>query len=545
MDFATKDKPEHTQGGRREGGAGVTAAPSVQMERGAGASLRGLSFAEQVQRMTPPENAAPVQREEANPGAAPSGPKLRKGDKGPDVIALQNKLNAAGATPPLVPDGDFGNKTRTAVIAFQSVNKDDKGVPLSPDGVVGPATWGALNAKAGGGPAPTPTPTPTPGGGGGASGGGSGGGGAPPETATLTNPMFAGDAKLLEVVQGKKTISSGKGTHLTKVQTALMNLGYDLPIFGADGGWGGETVEALGQFQANVVGARTGVLDKATMEALDKHAVSTQVEKTLRYGELFKDGLLDFTVGVGYDEDGYFDSEIDEIREGMSGDLGLSPGSAADAKKFYDKAGMPMPSAGGGEYFIKEAAFEYNGQPINVLVRLVTYQDPEAKKAFLEAMQNSDVSLYTGHGRYGSGPDFDHKEKGAGNIWVNPDQTVKDSGTAGMYHKLEAGGAKKNELQTISFDKKYKVWFFDGCNTSHYLKPIRQNKTIDPSKTDVFGWGDEIATSTTDVDVLTFIRGLMKQKSAQQIIKDLNKANNVTDPKHGLHGEGLGDNPNA
>jgi hypothetical protein len=194
---------------------------------------------------------------------------------------------------------------------------------------------------------------------------------------------------------------------------------------------------------------------------------------------------------------------------------------------------------------MKEAALTHNNQPINVLVRLVTYKDPEAKKAFMEAMQNSDVSLYTGHGRYGSGPDFDHKTKGEGNIWINPDQSVKDSGTAGMYHKLEEQGAQKNALQNVSFDKKYKVWFFDGCNTTHYMRSIRQNKTIDPQKTDVFGWGTEVAVDTTNVDVIMFIQSLMKQKSAKQIITDLNRANRVTDPKTGLHGEGLGDNPNA
>lgn len=517
------------------------------------AALRGKSYDEQVQMMAP----AAVQMEGATPPAA-AGPTLRKGSKGDEVVRLQKLLNAAGASPQVVPDGDYGGKTVTAVTAFQSTHKDDKGKPLSPDGVCGGGTWAALIAATGGQTT----------GGGGAPGSGSGGqtsgggqtnaggtttgqttgggaSGTPPAPTKLTNPMFAGDALLNEVLAGKRTIASGAGDHIKKVQTALMNLGYDLPIYGADGSWGGEAKVALIQFQNASGVAATGVLDKDTMAALDKNAVAKAVEKTLKYGELFKDGLLDFTVGVGYDEDGNFDSEIDEIKARLESEIGLAKGSAGDAKKMYEKAGMSMPSAGGGDYYLKEGALQYQGKPINVLVRLVTYKDPEAKKAFLQAMQDSDVALYTGHGRYGSGPDFDHKEKGAGNIWINPDQTVKDSGTAGMYHKLEAGGAKKNEIQTISFDKKYKVWFFDGCNTMHYMKSIRQNKTIDASKTDVFGWGQEISTSTTDVDVLAFIQGLMKQQSAKQLIDNANKNNGVLDPKHGLHGEGLGDNPNA
>ena len=124
---------------------------------------------------------------------------------------------------------------------------------------------------------------------------------------------------------------------------------------------------------------------RATMAALDKSAPTQAVEKTLRYGELFKDGLLDFTVGVGYDEDGMFDSEIVAIKNELQSTLGLNPGSAGDAKKMYEKAGMTMPASGGGDYYIKEAALTHNNQPINVLVRLVTYKDPEAKKAFTAA----------------------------------------------------------------------------------------------------------------------------------------------------------------
>lgn len=68
----------------------------------------------------------------------PSRPTLRKGSKGPDVADLQTLLNRRGYTPRLVADGDFGNKTDTAVRWFQGRNR------LTVDGVVGPATWRAL-----------------------------------------------------------------------------------------------------------------------------------------------------------------------------------------------------------------------------------------------------------------------------------------------------------------------------------------------------------------------------------------------------------------
>ncbi|MFH9859550.1 peptidoglycan-binding protein [Streptomyces sp. NPDC017202] len=66
-----------------------------------------------------------------------SDPVLRKGDSGPSVIRLQNDLNTHGYSVGQV-DGIFGNKTDAAVRQFQS----DHG--LSVDGIVGSATWNAL-----------------------------------------------------------------------------------------------------------------------------------------------------------------------------------------------------------------------------------------------------------------------------------------------------------------------------------------------------------------------------------------------------------------
>jgi hypothetical protein len=61
---------------------------------------------------------------------------LTTGDRGPDVVALQRRLNQLGAQ--LTTDGIFGTSTRAAVMAFQA----SKG--LRADGAVGPRTRDAL-----------------------------------------------------------------------------------------------------------------------------------------------------------------------------------------------------------------------------------------------------------------------------------------------------------------------------------------------------------------------------------------------------------------
>lgn len=64
-------------------------------------------------------------------------PLLKLGSVGQDVIELQQKLEKKGFLPGAI-DGDFGENTRQAVIAFQ------RSVGLKDDGIVGTNTRTAL-----------------------------------------------------------------------------------------------------------------------------------------------------------------------------------------------------------------------------------------------------------------------------------------------------------------------------------------------------------------------------------------------------------------
>ena len=64
----------------------------------------------------------------------------QRGDKGAEVIVIQNLLNLRGITNMHV-DGIFGAKTEAGVKAFQKL------VGIYPDGKVGAKTWPALTSK--------------------------------------------------------------------------------------------------------------------------------------------------------------------------------------------------------------------------------------------------------------------------------------------------------------------------------------------------------------------------------------------------------------
>ena len=68
------------------------------------------------------------------------GTPLRRGSTGPNVVTLQVALNRIAQNYPAIPkiasvDGIFGSRTEATVKAFQRI------FGLSPDGIVGPATW--------------------------------------------------------------------------------------------------------------------------------------------------------------------------------------------------------------------------------------------------------------------------------------------------------------------------------------------------------------------------------------------------------------------
>ena len=68
------------------------------------------------------------------------GSPLRVGSTGPSVVVLQVSLNRISQSYPAIPkipvvDGIFGNQTEAAVRAYQQIFN------LTPDGIVGPATW--------------------------------------------------------------------------------------------------------------------------------------------------------------------------------------------------------------------------------------------------------------------------------------------------------------------------------------------------------------------------------------------------------------------
>ncbi len=123
----------------------ATRSAVVDFQRAAGIGVDGIvgpvtwgRLDAGVDRPDPDPDPDPDDDQDPNPNPD-RDPMLRRGDTGPAVRSVQERLSALGYWLPAV-DGRFGSGTHHAVVALQ------KAAGLSRDGVVGPRTRAALDA---------------------------------------------------------------------------------------------------------------------------------------------------------------------------------------------------------------------------------------------------------------------------------------------------------------------------------------------------------------------------------------------------------------
>jgi peptidoglycan hydrolase-like protein with peptidoglycan-binding domain len=350
----------------------------------------------------------------------------------------------------------------------------------------------------------------------------------PPQTLTCASPTAQQKARafvdpaLRDVASGKTELAkNAKGPAVGKMQEALQTAGYKLPRFGADGKFGDETVKALKKFQTDHCLKDTGRLDKQTMEQLS--IASTKFPK---YDKLFADGKLNTTIAVGYDEpeknqDGWHKTTTKEVIGGLTkrGYTQLDPDKAATDKSMAERfkaAGIDPADAKTNQLQVFTKTFKYNGKDVTSVVKLVTPDTPQAKDKFAKAMGESEMVIYAGHGRYGSGPDFDDIKSPKGNFVIGK--------------PYEAGHVTLNkgqtDLQKTAMSKDYQLMLFSGCTTSHYLDDLRavpgkDNKNLDLVVSNEVTYWDKYGGNA-----LQMLDGVTKGESINEIkagLEDTNK----------------------
>jgi len=199
------------------------------------------------------------------------------------------------------------------------------------------------------------------------------------------------------------------------IQRELVRLGLYNPTYGINGKLG--TNSKAGLTEAFGGDAWQG-LDAATvlsqLKAAKPMAGGKKGQHQFRWGEMFKDGLLDMTLGVGFDEGGWNEGAIKAFEKILTG-----YGFIKDSNKAFEllrRAGRVMAPHSFGDFFVKENAISYAPpigpvRNVNAVIRLVASADgsrgEDVADAYKQGLAKSDIAYYSGHARYGSGPDFD------------------------------------------------------------------------------------------------------------------------------------------
>lgn len=390
------------------------------------------------------------------------------------------------------------------------------------------------------------------------------------EPQTLTNPRFSGMEALTQILNGdiEELTRRQNGDAVQAVQQALFDMGYPLPRYLVDGRIGDETHEAIRRFREDH-GLPDGTqFDSAAMSALDQSApASGQTSgRTLDYSRLLQDNRLTITVAVGYDENGIHHSKIDEFVAFMLG-MGFSGEMGED----------------GIGTFLKMHTFAYEdpqqGQSVQheveIRVRMITPSTPDASGEFEQGLNDDDITIYSGHARYGTGPDFDDKESPAQNFVIGVGSALHESGVLeappgenaswyrGHRHMERVLDQRANDLERMTregdFDPdQYRVWFFNACSTIHYLDELRNpdvSQGLDRENLDIIGTRSSIYGGVSMDVVRSFLTSVLSMQTMDQLMAGMqgevdqyveegrDQGYRMEDSDNQFFTDGFGDNP--
>ncbi len=282
-----------------------------------------------------------------------------------------------------------------------------------------------------------------------------------------------------------------RGPAVRRAQELLLHAGFALPRYGPDGDFGAETAAALAKFQRRERLSPSGRFDDATLRALEAAPAPSP-----DYDALFSDGVVRGVLAVGFDETAAHEPEIRAVHDGLEA-RGYRPVTAdARARLGLDDAGRYV------------TLTTTRGE---IVLELIDAQTPHAKERFAAALRRDELVLYGGHGRYGSGPDFDDLRSPAGNFVIGA--------------PFEPGHVTlgPNDLRAAPLTSGYQLMFFDGCNTFRYLDDLR---AVKPAATlDVLGSTTELYWHVTARNMLSLLDGVTRGDDVEQIKDTLDEVN--------------------
>lgn len=396
-----------------------------------------------------------------------------------------------------------------------------------------------------------------------------------PTVVNLTNARFSADRNLIRIARGEiDTLSArlnGRNGGVSKVQRALVDLGFDLPLHRVDGSYGAETETAIENFRSVFMSETGSQLDATAMIRLDEvaPAIGDRTEHNFDYERLFADGKLEIAVGFGHSGNNVLRINSDGTREELTEDT-----SELVVRRFKDWLGskgfeLALLGINSNEYWELSREFTYpkndgsrETKQIKIWLHLITPGEGAAR-SFRQGLAQSEVTIYSGHARYGSGPDFDEKSSALENFRIGIDAAMQAAGRQTRYEHAKHHGVEMDEEHDLQemvangeFDpNRYRVLFFKACTSMAYLDEIR-SELGGPENIDVVGSRvptlfSRVESAANPTEIKMFLNGVLEMQTVEQIVDQLeqnqigiHQSGGRRVPSRGIFTtSGIGDNP--
>ena len=262
-----------------------------------------------------------------------------------------------------------------------------------------------------------------------------------------------------------------------------------------------------------------GMIGGITAAAFDQFA--TGGKKGIDYSRLFTDRKLEVGIAIGDEFKTEFDAVVTLLETAGSKLKGYSSVAGVGSKVIKFTKDFPVQ----GDNTAKPI-------PIDLEFNIIHAGSATPKKTYTEFLSTKEIVIYSGHARYGTGPDFDDKKSVKENFIIGVNSALHKAGrlTRGYdahMNKILDGYA--NDLEAMSkagkIDQdKYQVWFFNACSSINYMDEVRKGLVTDKggkakSKTNLRFVG---TTEAIYSDPVKIVDSILNMKTIEEIINIMN-----------------------
>jgi hypothetical protein len=150
-------------------------------------------------------------------------------------------------------------------------------------------------------------------------------------------------------------------------------------------------------------------------------------------------------------------------------------------------------------------------------------------KAFMKAMNSSEIIYYAGHARGGLGPDFDTRNSSDEQlVWGLHDKTNRyDNPTGGYYKKITHNGGNDLEKAYAKKEAKtspstYRIWMLNACKTSHFLDEFENGLIPNKDQLDVILTNNLVYMGSYFESMHLFMDAILQPTPVEKLISDMN-----------------------